>query len=184
MSLIVASRSKSRESLQKRYGEDTVILDLTSRGQPPWLRFSPFYPHGDIPVPFSPGQFSMTVEGIWQGLKVFESADVDKSKLTITSMKGIKRTSQTYGKVLGHRAGLTGNELLSYAQARRLIYLPSYRWVLDNRVQDLLDELKRQVAENTVVLLDYQTNCDLDDLSSPLSHAGLVKRYLEGDWPQ
>jgi hypothetical protein len=170
--------------LQKRYGEDTVILDLTSRGQPPWLRFSPFYPHGDIPVPFSPGQFSMTVEGIWQGLKVFESADVDKSKLTITSMKGIKRTSQTYGKVLGHRAGLTGNELLSYAQARRLIYLPSYRWVLDNRVQDLLDELKRQVAENTVVLLDYQTNCDLDDLSSPLSHAGLVKRYLEGDWPQ
>src|SRR6476469_11205361 len=132
MSLIVASRSKSRESLQKRYGEDAVILDLTSRGQPPWLRFSPFYPHGDIPVPFSPGQFSMTVEGIWQGLKVFESADVDKSKLTITSMKGIKRTSQTYGKVLGHRAGLTGDELLSYAEARRLIYLPSYRWVLDN----------------------------------------------------
>lgn len=184
MSLIVASRSKSRESLQKRYGEDTVILDLTSRGQPPWLRFSPFYPHGDIPVPFSPGQFSMTVEGIWQGLKVFESADVDKSKLTITSMKGIKRTSRTYGKVLGHRTGLTGDELLSYAQARRLIYLPSYRWVLDNRVQDLLDELKCQVAENTVVLLDYQTNCNLDDLSSPLSHAGLVKRYLEGDWPQ
>lgn len=184
MSLIVASRSKSRESLQKRYGEDAAILDLTSRGQPPWLRFSPFYPHGDIPVPFSPGQFSMTVEGIWQGLKVFESADVDKSKLTITSMKGIKRTSRAYGKVLGHRAGLTGDKLLSYAEARRLIYLPSYRWVLDKRVQDLLDELKLLVAENTVVLLDYQTNCDLDDLSSPLSHAGLVKRYLEGDWPQ
>jgi hypothetical protein len=42
----------------------------------------------------------------------------------------------------------------------------------------------RQIAsEKTVVLLDYQTNGDLDDLKTPLSHAALVKRYLEYDWP-
>jgi len=43
----------------------------------PWIKFSPFYPHGGIPVPFAPGYFSETVEGIWQGLKVFEKADGD-----------------------------------------------------------------------------------------------------------
>jgi hypothetical protein len=34
-----------------------------------------------------------------------------------------------------------------------------------------------------VVLHDYETNCEVEDLSSPLSHAGLVKCYLEGNWP-
>jgi hypothetical protein len=28
------------------------------------------------------------------------------------------------------------------------------------------------------VLLDYETNCDVEDLSRPLSHAGLVAGFL------
>jgi hypothetical protein len=36
-------------------------------------------------------------------------------------MKGIKRTARTFGKVRGHRAGLAGDRLLPYAEARRVI---------------------------------------------------------------
>jgi hypothetical protein len=184
MSLIVKSHRASIDSLSKAY-PDAVILDVTSRASEPWIRFSPFYPHGGIPVPFSPGKFSMTVEGIWQGLKVFETTDVDASKLLISNMKGIKRSARKYGKVLGHRTGLVGDRLLSYGEARRQIYLPSYQWMLDNHVQDLLNELKYLGTDKTktVVLLDYETNCDVDNLSRPLSHAGLIKLYLEGNWP-
>jgi hypothetical protein len=57
------------------------LIDVTSRGPQPWVRFSPFYPHGDLLVPFSPGQAGASVEGIWQGLKVFARQDVDLSKL-------------------------------------------------------------------------------------------------------
>jgi uncharacterized protein DUF6939 len=85
--------------------------------------------------------------------------------------------------VLGHRAGLHGERLLTYAEARRAIYLPSYRWALDNRLQDLLAELRQCGSAGAVILLDYETNADIDDLARPLSHAGLVMRYLEGDWP-
>jgi len=182
MPLVVKSRHMPPESLQKRYGH-AVIVDVTSRGPEPWVRFSPFYPHGGIPVPFSLGEFSMTVEGIWQGLKVFETTDIDPSKLLISDMKGIKRSERKYGKVLGHRAGLTGDQLLSYGEARRQIYIPSYQWLLENCVQDLLNELKNLGVDKTVVLLDYETNSDLDNLSRPLSHAGLIKLYLEGNWP-
>lgn len=31
----------------------------------------------------------------------------------------------------------------------------------------------------TIVLLDYNTNCDINDLSSPLSHASLIKEYVK-----
>jgi uncharacterized protein with PIN domain len=57
-------------------------------------------------------------------------ADVDLATLQIATMKGIKRTVRTFGKVLGHRAGLAGERLLPYAEARREIYIPTYRWVL------------------------------------------------------
>ena len=43
---------------------DVVVHDLTSRGPEPWVRLSPFFPHGGIPVPFTPGRTAMSVEGI------------------------------------------------------------------------------------------------------------------------
>ncbi len=182
MPYAVASRRVPADKLYRQY-PDSVLADVTSRGPEPWVAFSPFFPHGGIPVPFSPGHYSMTVEGIWQGLKVFERADVDTSKMTITSMRNIKRSSRTYGKVLGHREGLQRERLLSYSEARHAIYLPSYRWMLENRLQDELDLLTQLGKAQMVVLLDYETNCDIADLSRPLSHACLISSYLQGSWP-
>ncbi|MEV4755818.1 hypothetical protein AB0J86_12000 [Micromonospora sp. NPDC049559] len=182
MPIEVMSRRRSAATIEKQYPNSTVI-DVTSRAAQPWVQLSPFYPHGGIPVPGSPGTFGQSVEGIWQALKVFETSDVDLSKLDVTSMKGLKRTTRRYGRVLGHRYGSTGQVLLPYGPARRRIYLPAYRWVLEHRVKDLLDELAELSRRADVVLLDYETNLDVDDLSRPLSHAGLVRLHLEDRWP-
>ncbi len=182
LGISVASRRSSQEKLQQRF-PNSQIIDVTSKGSDPWVKFSPFYPHGKIPVPLSSGSFAESVEGIWQALKVFESCDVDTSKFFITNMKGIKRTSRSNGRVLGHRAGIRGEKLLSYLDARKQIYLPAYRWVLDNSLRDEVETLRQIAAAKPIILLDYETNCDIENLSTPLSHAGLVKRYLENDWP-
>jgi hypothetical protein len=182
MPYTVASRRSSVDSLQRRYS-DATLIDVTSRGPQPWVRFSPFYPHRGIPIPFSPDQAGASVESIWQGLKVFAHQDVDPSKLANTTMRGLKRSTRQLGAVLGHRAGLQSERLLAYAEARREIYLPTYRWVLDHRLQDELAELRRLGEGKLIVLLDYETNSDIDDLTHPLSHASLILRYLEGSWP-
>ena len=36
---------------------------------------------------------------------------------------------------------------------------------------------------NYIVFLDYNTNIEFRDITSPLSHAGLVKLYIEGNYP-
>jgi hypothetical protein len=179
--ITIDSRRKKPETLAALH-PDALILDVTSRGPQPWVRFSPFYPHGGIPVPMMQDRRAQSVEGIWQGLKVFENEGVDASKLDNQTMRSLKRAaSSRRGRVLGHRPGLLGRGLLSYADARRQIYLPAYRWVLENR---LTTELALLAAERRpVVLLDYELNCELDDLSRPLSHAGLIARYLAGGWP-
>lgn len=179
MTIHVAGRRRSAASLAAAF-PGAEVIDVTSRADGPWVRLSPFHPHGGIPVPWSEGVTGQSVEGVWQALKVFEGSDVDRSKLAITSMKGLKRTVRRYGPVRGHRAGLDGARLLGYEEARRRIYLPSYRWVLENRVADLVERIR---AKPEVVLLDHTTNGEVTDLATPLSHAALVRLHIEGRWP-
>lgn len=179
---VVKSRRCSLAKLEKEF-PGAIIIDVTSQGDLPWVKFSLFYPHGGIPVPFLPANKSETVEGVWQGLKVFESTGIDFSVMQITNMKGIKRTVRKYGKCLGHRANLDGKNLLNYSEARRLIYLPTYLWVLENRLTERSRQLKEIADNNTVILLDYETNGDVANLSKPLSHAQLIKMYVEDNYP-
>ncbi|GIG85786.1 DUF6939 family protein [Plantactinospora endophytica] len=182
MAIQVMSRRRSAATIEAA-APGALVLDVTSRGPDPWVRLSPFYPHGGIPVPLSPGVTGASVEGIWQALKVFADTDVDPSRLGVTTMKGLKRTVRRYGPVRGHRSGLNGDRLLGYEEARRRIYLPAYRWVLEHPAADLVAELRRLSAARDVVLLDYTTNADVTDLGSPLSHAALVRSFLTGHWP-
>lgn len=179
----VAHRSTSLAKLESKYPNAT-ILDLTSKAEEPWVRLSPFYPHGNIPVPGSK-IMSQSVEGVWQGLKVFESEDVDPSKFEVVSMKGLKRTVRRLGPVVGHRLGTDGDTILDYRMARHCIYLPTYRWMLENSAPSLMQELKqRMLSGESFVFLDYEKNTDVDELARPLSHAGLVRAYLLDNWPQ
>jgi hypothetical protein len=182
MPLHVGSRRTKLATLERRFPRGEFI-DVTSRGPKPWCEFSPLFPHGEIPVPFSPGVTSLSVEGIWQGLKVFEKEDVDRRKFAVGNMKGVQRTVSRHGPLRGHRAGVKGKKLLDHAEARRKLYLPAYRWVLEHRLGGPLDDLRAMAAAGDVILLDDETDCDFDDLTKPLSHAGLIVRFLEGRWP-
>lgn len=180
--IVVESKRKKVGNILKKYPE-AVITDVTSNAKDALVKLSPFYPHGGIPVPFSEGVTAECVEGIWQGLKVFENEDVDPGMFRNKTMKNIKRTVRTHGKVLGHRKGVAGTEILGYVEAKHLIYLPSFRWVLENKVTGIMERLRAASREKTIVLLDYNTCCDVDSPTQPLSHAFLIKAYVEGLYP-
>lgn len=125
------------------------------------------------------------VEAIWQGLKVFEGADIDKQMFRNDTMKNIKRTVRKFGRPLGHRYGVYSQTILNYADARRYIYIPSYKYVLDNvpEVHRIIEKIREKAKESDIVLLDYNLNPDNRDITKPLSHAELVKMYIEGRYP-
>ena len=180
--IVVESIRCKAENILKKY-PGAMIADVTSKAKDDLVRLSPFYPHGGIPVPFSEGWTAACVEAIWQGLKVFEHADIDVELFKNNTMKNIKRSSRQFGKPLGHRKGVHGTELLGYIEARKQIYVPTYRWVLENKVSNIIDRLKTDSLGRILVLLDYNTNCNIDDGRTPLSHAYLIKAYIEGLYP-
>jgi len=146
---------------------DYIIIDVTSKSDNlKFSLFSPFYPHGDIPIP-KQTRTSMSVEGVWQGLKIIENYGPDYTKFNIKNMKNIKRT----GNCIGHQFG---EIVLKYQQAREEIYIPTYNWVLENKLKN---ECKTLKEIKKFVLLDYYTNEDITNLSEPLSHASLIKKY-------
>lgn len=173
LALHVASRRRERASiLVERPG--ALLLDVTARGPEPWVRFSPSFPHGGIPVPLSPGYVAASVAGIWEGLKVFGREDVDPSRFTVTAMRGVRRVAGARGPLAGHRAGVDGDRLLTPRDARHWLFVPAYRWVVEKRLAAELAQLRRLAASRPVVLLDDVTNGDVDDVSRPLSHAAVL----------
>lgn len=183
MLISIESRRKKSDTITKLH-PNALIADVTSKGPEPWVRFSPFFPHGGIPIPNSLDQRAASVEGLWQGLKVFEKEDIDASKWSITTMRDIKRSGRSRGAVRGHRFGTESAELLGYRDARYRIYLPAYRFVLETKLVREVEQLRAELHLRPVVLLDYETNEDVDDLSRPLSHAALVKQFVNGTWPE
>ena len=181
--IFVESKRKKPATILKKY-PDAILADVTSGAKDGLVKLSPFYPHGGIPVPFSEGYTATCVEAIWQGLKVFEGVDVDVQMFMNDTMKNIKRTVRRFGKPLGHRKGVNGTELLGYIEARKQIYIPTYRWVLENKVAHIIEQLRTASNEGkTIVLLDYDTNADVENPKKPLSHASLIKAYAEGIYP-
>lgn len=175
--ILVKNKRCSLEKLKKEY-PGCVIIDVTSKGTEEWKKLSPFYPHGGIPVPFSDGCTSMSVEGIWQGLKVFEACGVNWDSFYNGTMKNLKRTVKRNGMCKGHQKGVYGSEMLGYIDARKQIYVPSYFWMLENKCKTQIEKLKKFSETHTVILLDYDINADVDDPRKPLSHASLICRYL------
>ncbi|KAJ3188553.1 hypothetical protein HK101_009071 [Irineochytrium annulatum] len=180
--ILIAHRRTKPETLLKKYPGCT-IFDVTSKGVQPWVRFSPFYPHGGIPVPNDPERFSQSVEGIWQGLKVFEKEGVDASRLAVKTMKSLKRTSTAgRGRVLGHAPTFDSKDrkdLIAYVKARKEVFVPAYKHLLE-RMGPELEEIREKASTGIAVLLDYDLNTDIEDTSKPMSHAGLIKLHLEG----
>ena len=50
--------------------------------------------------------------------------------------------------------------------------------MLENKCADIVKKIKIMSQNRTVVLLDYDTNENIEDTSKPLSHASLIKKYI------
>lgn len=166
-----------------------VIFDVSSKGTE-YVKLSPFFPHKDkegkmpvLQVPcMPPGTLTMSVEGAWQGLKIFDAQGMDLKNFVNDKMKKLKRgASKKRGNVCGHCIEDESGErvILGYVDARKRIYIPLYNQMLDlPEIQPLLEKLYNAFLTSDIVLLDYTTNCDVEDTKTALSHAGLIKARL------
>lgn len=142
-----------------------LIVDLTTTNRLNiFAKLSPYYPHGGIPINYSPYLVCKSVNEVWQKLCV-----------------NINRTNQ---KDALFRKGVNINEYWTYSEARKKILIPTYRWMLENKAFDIVCSLRDyNNKEGFIVLIDNTINSDTSNLSQPLSFAYLLKAYIECTFP-
>lgn len=62
--IVIEFKRKKLETILKKY-PNAILADVTSKAKDGLIKLSPFYPHYDIPVPFSPEYTATCVEAIW-----------------------------------------------------------------------------------------------------------------------
>lgn len=156
-------------SKRKHVSKSAMLIDVSSYADDPYCQFSPFFVHGEIPIPGKQNQISDTVEGIWQGLKVI------RKKIAPRYFHGAGK--KRGGKPSGHQYG---NKLLSIVEARYKIYKVAYEWVLKNRIdQSIYEEIKHNADQGIQqYFYDVEDNGDINNPNSPLSHASLLVQFL------
>ena len=147
----------------------SVVIDVSSYAPEPFCTLSPMWVHGGIPVPGMPGQTSDTVEGVWQGLKVIRGRIAPR----FFHGPGAKRG----GKPSGHQFGKNS---LGIVEARRRIYIPTYEWALENRIEPAVLEglIEAALSGVTQFVHDVGDNGDVNNPDQPLAHAAVLVQYI------
>jgi hypothetical protein len=158
-------------------------VDISVDAEIPWNRLSLGYQHGQIPVPGLHRMFTECVQGAMEGLKLIgKSGRPGKINLGLFVGPGRERELEDEEWLLGW--SFEGRRV-SLPEARRLILLPAYVWMLQNKAYAELARLKmigRMHAEddNDLVIYDGVPSDDPDDFEKPLSAAAILVSYVNG----
>ena len=132
---------KEQERILQFERQGYLLIDLTRCSKDAvYRKFHPSYPHGDVPFPGFPNYTAQSVEGIWEGLKRFETIGIDADKFHCTDPMNLKRTEEFYGKYLGHRYG--SSDILNEDEAFEKIYKPLYAWQVQVKLEKEFKTLK------------------------------------------
>lgn len=180
--MITIERKKNVMMEHKIYSNTQIVdVSYSSRFLYESGKLNPFYPHKKIPIPFTHGYDGISVSSIWNSLKVFEDSDVNMALRNSTNIQDLKR--ENLGRTIGFRQGYFNNNIMTVAEARRKIFIPMYRWTLEQKAFPIIQILREIVQQRDIVLLDDSVNCDINNINQPLSHAWLTKSYIEGSYP-
>jgi hypothetical protein len=178
ISQIELCRKPNKKAIEK-LKETSVIVDVSTSSQDPiWSKLAPNYPHGNIPIPGMPGVMSLTVDGVYEGLKTFkDGSGIDASKFRAKSTGKIMRTKRTHGEIAAFKYG--DQAIYDEVAARRHIYVPTYRWMLDNIVRsELLMLAEQAMLGKKIVLVDMSISHDIEDLDKRFSHAVMIRAWV------
>lgn len=147
--------------------------------------WNPFF-NGHEPCIPVPGQSlkATSVESIWQGLKIIDG----RMDLAMLERKATKRPSEAQRRLdpsfnySDMRLGY-GGRVLDLWEARFLVYLPAYLFVVALLTPRQLFEEVRHTLESgaSVVFYDWDDNQNISDCTSSFSHSALLAAWFNNE---
>lgn len=167
---------------------DTLMVDTlngTVVNMKPFSTMNPFYVWDEpvLPVPGQNNVYARSIESIWQGLKLVDG-QTDKQQFYGTPHKRPSDLERRKNLDYNYNASefKLGSQCLSLLEARVLIYLPSYLYLLENLVPDeCISTIESHLrSPGRVVFYDWDANGDLLNTDDSFSHSSLLASWFNG----
>ena len=172
----IITREEYKSSYRMKNG--WICIDMSNRSDNKTAYLSPYFPWGNIPVPFSTGLVAESVMAIWEGLKVLEGSNIDKNVFSYKTMDCIKHSHVGLGNHKGYRKGLNYDYIYDEDEAFKRIFIPSYRFILEYKAYRMVNWLRSNIRRSIILVDDL-----LETIPKQLTPANLLKLYVLGELP-
>lgn len=181
--MITVQRTNSPFSQVNATATGSILLDVRYYKGNPWVCFSPFFPWKNIPIRFSFPDTAVSVAAMMEGLRVFNNTGNNASLFQSTSHKEILHNA-TSGSTIGFSQGIGSHIILTEEDAKKELLYPTYKWVLDYKMQNFIVYLREQAQSRDITILDYQKGTKGMELyTGDISIGELIKSYITGTAP-
>eukprot|EP01095_Lingulamoeba_sp_RSL-Kostka_P012761 TRINITY_DN5100_c0_g1_i1.p1 TRINITY_DN5100_c0_g1~~TRINITY_DN5100_c0_g1_i1.p1 ORF type:complete len:357 (-),score=117.82 TRINITY_DN5100_c0_g1_i1:162-1232(-) len=190
--IIIEYKRKNHESIKRIYGNYLMTYDITKGSTSTFSYLSPSYPHKKILIPGTNNKYASSVEGLYEGLKIFENDGI-KIKCLINRKSQITKRYETEetGKFIGWRLGIDADEdceiITEEVLARYHLYVKPYLNILKNdpqaqeEINNIKESMKRFPSFKFVLLINNKDfTYDWKDCSAPINHASIIRDYIKG----
>ncbi|OGT29782.1 MAG: hypothetical protein A3E87_05470 [Gammaproteobacteria bacterium RIFCSPHIGHO2_12_FULL_35_23] len=186
MQIIKAIRRE--EVLKAMFKEDlqnTLLIDTyngASFNMEKFRTFNPFYTWEKpvIPVPGT-NKHSKSIEGIWQGCKLVHNK-FDYDQFNSLPFKRPSEKDRDLDISYSYKDSIFSyeEEIINLIEARYLIYLISYLYLLNELIsEELLYNIASVINHGKHVLFfDWDSNFDINDSSSSFSHSAILAAWF------
>lgn len=146
-----------------------LVFDVTAVGA--MKKLDPGCPVGRVEIPGRERMKALSLQGVWEGLKVFKKNDeIDEKWMTDERKIGRKRGFKNWGEMIGIRVN---GELMREEEGRKMMR-EIYEKMIRERFGRILDGIRREAERKTVVLLDYKE----ENKDRVFNHTEVLKEML------
>lgn len=157
---IMVFRTHENMALVSAAMPNSYVIDVRANNEVDCqCTFNPFYKWGNISIPYSEPDTASSVSAVMDKLKVQDNPTC-------------------------FYRGIDSHVILNIDEAKRELLYPTYKWVLDHKLQPKIVELRNLSENMDIVILDYPKNTKGIELyTGEISIGFLLKAYLEGSTP-
>lgn len=167
---------------------NTILVD-TYNGAPLNMEIfrpmNPFYVWNTpcLPVPGHPGCNARSVESIWQGTKLINNT-IDEKQFLSSPYKRPSEDERKINREFSYQdtVFIFNNAPITHIEARFLIYLTSYLFLLNDLLLDgLIFHLIDAVRNNkNIIFYDWDSNQDIVNVKESFSHSAILASWFGG----
>lgn len=181
--MISIYRTNHHYMVEANARRSSFVIDVRYYKSNPWSCMSPFFKWGDVPVRFSAPDTAISIAAMIEGLRVNQYHEHDPNLFHSLNFSDYLE-SERIKDSSGFLRGIGSHVILSPEEAQKELLYPTYRWVLDHKLNNQINAIRAAESYQDVVILDYpKDKRGMELYAGEISIGYLLKAYIEGSTP-